>query len=94
MGAIKSRFPISIAAQEIARVANSALTGSPLESSSLNTFSGGISSSLVIACSRRGALVSDWRAAPIVESSEPITIRNGNGQATSVTASCPFACGR
>ena len=92
IGAIKSRFPISMAAQEIASVASSALTGSPLESSSLKMFSGGISSSLVIACRRRGALVSDCRAAPSVDSREPITMRNGNGQATKVTASCPFAC--
>lgn len=92
IGAIKSRFPISMAAQEIAIVAKSALTGSPLASSSLKMFSGGMSSSLVIACRRRGALVSDCRAAPSVDNSEPTTIRKGNGQATRVTASCPFAC--
>ena len=43
----------------------------------LNTLSGGMSSSFVIACKRRGAEVSDCKAAPNVDNKEPITIRNG-----------------
>lgn len=75
IGAIRSKLPIKIAAHAITIVANNALTGSPLESNELNTFSGGISSSFVIACKRRGALVSDCNAAPKVDNKEPMTIR-------------------
>lgn len=57
----------------------------------MNVLSGGMSSSFVIACKRRGAEVSDCKAAPIVDNNAPITIKNGYGHAIKVTANWPLA---
>jgi len=46
--------------------------------------------SLAMACRRRGAPVSDWRPAPHVEKNEPITMTQGEGQASVPTTRFPF----
>lgn len=46
--------------------------------------------SLAMACSRRGAPVSDWRPAPHVEKNEPITITQGEGHESVPTTRFPL----
>lgn len=50
----------------------------------------GMMLSLAMACSRRGAPVSDWRPAPHVEKNEPITITQGEGHESVPTTRFPF----
>lgn len=46
--------------------------------------------SLAMACRSRGAPVSDWRPAPHVEKKEPITMTQGEGQASVPTTRFPL----
>lgn len=50
----------------------------------------GMMLSFAMACSSRGAPVSDWRPAPHVEKKEPITMTHGVGQARVPTTRFPL----
>lgn len=54
------------------------------------TLKKGMTLSLAMACSRRGAPVKDWRPAPHVEKKEPMTMTQGEGQARVPTTRFPL----
>ena len=70
-------------------VRNSARTGSPLADVVLKGSRNGMIPSFEIAWRSRGAPVSDWRPAPIVDKSEPISTTFGCGQAMFPTTKLP-----
>lgn len=67
----------------------SARVGSPRFDETANGRRNGMTSSLAIACSRRGAPVNDWSPAPSVDRNDPIRMTHSLGQAMLATTSLP-----
>lgn len=67
-----SMTAMSIPHSQMKSVKRIAMIGSPLESVCLNRDRNGITSSLAIACSKRGAPVNDCIPAPTVDRKQPI----------------------